>query len=73
MREHGQDLEAAARGYYDDWAKTPRGRCALVIVLDQFSRNLGRGTGAMFANDEKALGLAREGVERGDDKELRIA
>ncbi len=73
QREHGADLDAAGRGDYDDWAATARGRLALVIVLDQFTRNLRRDTGAMFDNDDKALQLAREGIARGDDRGLRAA
>lgn len=73
LREHGADLEAAERGTYDDWAQTPRGRLALIILLDQLTRNLHRGTGAMFDNDDKALALARQGVELGEDRGLRAA
>jgi len=73
LKEHGADLDAAARGDYDDWAETPRGRVALVILLDQLTRNLRRGSGAMFDNDRKALELARQGIELGEDKRLRAA
>jgi uncharacterized protein (DUF924 family) len=73
LREHGGDLEAAERGQYDDWASEPRGRLALVILLDQITRNVRRDSGAMFDNDDKALALARAGVERGEDKQLRAA
>jgi uncharacterized protein (DUF924 family) len=73
LREHGADLEAAARGDYDAWIATPRGRLALVILLDQLTRNLRRGSGAMFDNDRKALELARQGIELGEDRTLRAA
>jgi len=73
LREHGNDLDAAARGDYDSWTDTPRGRLALVILLDQLTRNLRRGSGAVFDNDKKALALAREGIERGEDRALRGA
>ena len=39
----GEVLERARRGELDHWADTPRGRLALIIVLDQFSRNVYRG------------------------------
>jgi uncharacterized protein (DUF924 family) len=68
--EFGADLERAARGELDDWKSTPRGRLALVILLDQFSRNLHRGTAAAFANDARALALSREGISRGEDRTL---
>jgi len=60
----------AASGELDDWAETPRGRLALVILLDQMSRNLYRDRPAMYANDEKALALADEALEAGDAEAL---
>jgi uncharacterized protein (DUF924 family) len=62
--------EAIARGAHEDWLATPRGRLAYVIVLDQFSRNMFRGSARAFAHDAQALEAAREGVERGDDRSL---
>jgi uncharacterized protein (DUF924 family) len=59
-----------ARGEHDAWAATPRGRLALIVVLDQFSRNLCRGTPGSFACDARACELAREGIARGDDQKL---
>jgi len=73
LREHGADLDAAERGEYDAWTDTPRGRVALVILLDQLTRNLRRDSGAMFDNDDKALALARAGIERGEDRALKAA
>jgi len=61
---------AAARGEYDAWADTPEGALALVILLDQFPRNLYRGSGHAFATDGKARALARAAVERGFDREV---
>lgn len=58
---------AAGRGMHDDWLETPGGALALIVVLDQFSRNLGRGTAAAFAHDGKALALARQAVASGHD------
>jgi len=66
----GPTLAAAARCELFGWRATARGRLAEVIVLDQFSRNVHRGTGASFANDALALALAQEGVARGCDLEL---
>jgi len=70
-RRFGTDVERAAAGLLDDWAETPRGRLALVVLLDQFPRNIHRGKPAAFAHDGKALALAREGVARGHDRALR--
>ena len=63
--------ERAARGEFDGWQESPRGALALVIVLDQFSRNIHRGTGAAFACDGKALACCLRARERGYDSELR--
>ena len=56
---------AAARGLLDDWAKTARGRLALLIALDQFPRSLWRDTPAAYAQDCKATRLAMEGIRNG--------
>ena len=66
----GELLERARRGELDHWAETPRGRLALIIVLDQFSRNVYRGSPLSYAQDEKALELALEGIDLGMDCEL---
>jgi uncharacterized protein (DUF924 family) len=62
------DLRRAEAGACDDWASTPTGRLALLLLLDQFSRNIHRGTPAAFANDAKSLRLALEALEQGEDK-----
>jgi uncharacterized protein (DUF924 family) len=59
---------AAARGEYDGWAATPEGALALLLLLDQFPRNLYRGSGHAFATDPKARHVAREAVMRGHDR-----
>ena len=56
---------AAARGVYDDWTATAQGSLALLILLDQFPRNLYRGSGHAFATDGKARAVARAAVEAG--------
>ncbi|RAK56651.1 DUF924 family protein [Phenylobacterium deserti] len=56
---------AAARGEYDSWAQSPAGALALLILLDQFPRNLYRGSGHAFATDPKARAIARAAVESG--------
>ncbi len=57
--------EDAAAGRLDHWASDPDGCLALIILLDQFSRNMFRNDPRAFAADEKALELARLAVERG--------
>ena len=54
-----------------DWLATPRGRLALIILCDQFPRNIYRDTGGAFSCDEKALQWCIEGLERKVDRELR--
>jgi len=60
----------AIAGELDGWADDPRGALALVVLLDQFSRNLCRGTADAFASDAKALAIARAVIDRGADREL---
>jgi uncharacterized protein (DUF924 family) len=69
----GETLEQARRGELDHWAQTARGRLALIVVLDQFSRNVYRGSALSYAQDKKALKLAVEGIELGMDRKLSSA
>ena len=64
-------LADAAAGRLDHWAESVEGRLALIVVLDQFSRNIHRGQPAGFANDRKALALARTALRLGDDLWLK--
>src|SRR6187402_1577366 len=66
----GATVEAALRGELDAWADTPRGRLALVLVLDQFTRNVLRGDTRTFSGDGQALRLAWDAFDRGLDREL---
>lgn len=59
--------EEAASGRHDDWAASPLGAVALCILLDQFPRNLFRGTPRAFATDAKALAIAKAAVDQGFD------
>jgi uncharacterized protein (DUF924 family) len=67
-----EDVQRAGRGELDDWVKTPRGRLAVVILLDQFTRNIHRDSGAMYEHDGMALRIAEGGIDRGDDRQLRM-
>jgi uncharacterized protein (DUF924 family) len=58
----GLDYERAARGELDQWAESPEGALALVLLLDQFPRNIYRGTARAFASDDKARVIARHAV-----------
>ncbi|MGX5914017.1 DUF924 family protein [Aliidiomarina sp. Khilg15.8] len=63
-------LEAAAQGELWQWRNSVRGRLAEVILLDQFSRNIYRGSAKAFRQDTMALILAQEAVGQGLDKSL---
>lgn len=66
----GELHRAAVQGELDAWRASARGRLAEVIVLDQFSRNLHRGSALAFAADPMALALAQEAVAAGHDLAL---
>lgn len=61
----------AAVGEFDAWLGDARGRLALVLLTDQFPRNIWRGQAAAFAFDVLALRWAKAALERGLDLELR--
>lgn len=61
------DYESAAAGSYDNWTESAEGALALIILLDQFPRNMFRGDPRTFATDEKALEIAEIMVDRDDD------
>ena len=66
IRERFASLTQAAReGKLDAWAQEPRGLLALVILLDQFSRSLFRGTPEAFAQDAKARALVHRAHGQG--------
>lgn len=64
---------AALRGETFPWRKSPEGKLAEVIVLDQFPRNIFRGKPESFAGDALALKLAKEAVNAGDDQKLPVS
>ena len=63
-------IEQALAGALDAWAETPRGRLALVLVLDQMTRSVFRGTARAFAGDPRAQRLALDALESGAGSEL---
>ena len=63
-------VERAKSGALDDWADEPEGALALVILLDQMTRNIYRDSPEMFAADDKALAVAKGAIERGFDQAL---
>ena len=68
----GECLQAAIAGLLDDWKQNPEGLLALIIVLDQFSRNIHHDFARAFAQDALALSLCLEGIEKGIDMKLDL-
>lgn len=60
----------AASGALDGWGAAPRGALALVILLDQFPRNMFRGTPEAFASDAKAREVANAALDAGHEHAL---
>lgn len=72
-RFHGDYTAAmAADADLAPWLSTPRTSLALVILLDQFPRNMFRGTPRAFEADGRALEVAREAIRRGHDLETEV-
>ena len=70
----GADVALASRGHYDHWAlnvEHPRLLVALVIMLDQFTRNMYRDTPRMYASDARCLTLVKRGLRVGVNGRLR--
>ncbi len=65
----GDAIETALAGGFAEWS-APRPALARIVLLDQFTRNVFRGTPRAFAGDARALRLAGEVAERGDDRAL---
>ncbi len=71
IKDRFSDLWDRGRaGALDGWAETPHGACALIILLDQFPRNMFRGTERAFASDNKALEVAEHAVAQHFDVEM---
>jgi uncharacterized protein (DUF924 family) len=66
--QFGPTIDAARRGALDGWAAQPDSWLALLIVLDQFTRNAYRERPESFAGDAQSLRLALAGIERGHDQ-----
>lgn len=67
----GAAASAAAADVLDHWVGSPRGRLALILLLDQLPRAIHRGTPAAFAQDAKARAVASQGLDSGADRLLR--
>lgn len=70
QKEFAGDVERASAGNLAHWAHQPRGRLALILLLDQFRRNIYRGTAKAFELDTVALKLCVEGAMEKIDRGL---
>lgn len=67
-----KEYEEATQGKLTEWEKTPRGRLALIILLDQFSRYIHRRSALAFAFDKQAQQLCFEGLQNKMDQSLTL-
>ena len=68
----GDEVKKASTGVYDYLVQTPEGALALMILLDQFLRNMSRGDPKSFATDSKALRVAKQTIANGLDLDLTV-
>ena len=66
----GDVVETALAGELTDWEATPIGALALCLLLDQFPRNLFRGSARAFGGDERARAVVSSAIEQGFDLSL---
>ncbi len=69
-KEFAVDVDLASEGKLDHWAHEPRGRLALILLLDQFRRNIFRNSAEAFSKDKAALKLCVEGAMEKKDQGL---
>ena len=66
----GEAIAAARADAFGEWCHDPHGALARVILLDQFTRNVYRGTAEAFSGDERALATADDAIAKGFDRAL---
>jgi len=69
-KQFGADVLKARKGKYNDWAENPQGRLALIILFDQFSRNIYRDSPKAFDKDLQALEYCLLSIKDGLDEKL---
>ena len=68
----GELTEAARSGALDSWICKPRSCLALILLLDQFLRNIHRGEALAYSGDARALPAAKAAIERGYDLKIEM-
>ena len=71
--QFGSLMELAPMGAYDRWSLTSEGKVGLIVLLDQFSRNLYRGKARAFYCDEKAQVLTLKAIDAGEHVSLPLS
>jgi uncharacterized protein (DUF924 family) len=72
IRERFRSLHDQLSGGPIEIPPSPRAHLAATVVLDQFSRNMYRGSARAFAFDGKALSIARRAIELGYDRDMSV-
>lgn len=72
LKTFNEEYQAAILGKLSDWEGTPRGRLALIILLDQFSRWAFRNSADAFNHDKTAQQLCVEGLRQNMDQTLTL-
>ncbi|MYD45589.1 MAG: DUF924 domain-containing protein [Gammaproteobacteria bacterium] len=70
--EFGALLQQIVTGQRQDWTETSSGVLALVLVLDQFTRQIFRKKPQAFVHDEQAIAIAYSGISHGLDQEMTV-
>lgn len=68
----GDYVARACTGGLEGWRATPEGTFALILLLDQFTRNIYRNTPDAYLGDNRAFEIMREAMERGQDQDLHL-
>jgi len=71
-RRFGPEIDQAATTALAPWMTTPRGRLAVILLLDQFPRHAFRGLGTAFKYGAQAVSICRAGLASGVDRELHL-
>lgn len=72
-RRFGALVDDAGAGRLDDWSADAKGALALLLLLDQFPRNIFRGSPRMFASDARARNVAANAIDKGFDAAVEPA
>lgn len=70
--DFGPLVEAALAGELEDWRTTPGGKLALILLCDQFTRNIYRDSERAYAGDPLARALALAAIDSGEDREMGL-